>query len=275
MQDIIHNLEQRLEPIPQNKRMRLRRKKSVDNYFKSREQSEKLTADGNKMLYAHNLIIFRNLEEVLRQEDNRAILAETVDWLEKSAEKITSTELEFSIMPEALIMMFYEVKEIVDGMLATNADKPHVLFAKNYPDGNYDVNKQTAMLGINLYLPYTCAHEYAHHVSSCSPAQMEWIRSIPHQEGFAYNVGRNALAEYAGNNSMPLLKKLIFKMDAKRMKKVSSSLNSRHRRFPNRMKFGAYGAAAFLIAEAIHGKQIYREIIRSANPAEYLINKIK
>lgn len=275
MKDIIKNLEERLEPVPKKEKIRLERKEDIGDYFRNKEQNEKLAAEENKRLYAHNLVIFRNLEEVLRQGDNRAILAEAVGWLEKSAEKIKHTKLEFSIMPEALVKMFYEIKEIVDSLLGTDVEKPYVLFAKNYPGGNYDVNKQRAILGINLYLPYTCAHEYAHHVASCSPAQMEWIGSIPHQEGFAHGVGRNALAEYADNNSMPLLKKLIFKMDAVRMEKISRLLDSRHKRFPNKLKFGAYGAAAFLIAEAIHGKSIYREIIRSASHDEYLIKKLK
>ena len=35
-----------------------------------------------------------------------------------------------------------------------------------------------------------------------------------------------------------------------------------------------YGIAAFLVAEAKHGKSIYREIIKSHEPAEYLIKRL-
>lgn len=272
---IMANLEEILKPVPKKERQALRRKKSLDNYFKRRAQNySAYEKEEDEWREADELSCFRGIGELLRLPENRKALREARNYFKANTKNIPEKEIDLSITLESLVTLFGEMKGIVDGMLGIECEKPLIQFIYNSPASWYFMNKKLALIGINRLLPNNCAHEYAHHVTSYSKAQAKWIKSRLMEEGFAHGIGRNASTIYASNHDMPLLAHMAFDDYTLRIARAESTLKNQPM-FPDKQDITVYGIAAFLVAEAKHGKSIYREIIKSHEPAEYLLKKLK
>jgi len=275
------NLEERLKPIPKNKRNFLKRSKALEKYIRNYKEDDNFRYDEWQRVKANTIILYSALIESLSSNEN-------TECIEDIANYFNSKKKEKKIIDNKPFLKhgscwLDEMAEIVKGILGIETDRPPVFENKHlifrHP-GVYNVNrKEITLYNINPYfVPEIVAHEYIHHTQYAFKYSMKWKNNNILPEGMAYPLGNAAAMEYASESGNLIA-----------VKTGSSSLSNglmqtiklikegeRHRKTCMERNVEFYpGIAAFLVAEAKHGKKIYREIIKSPQPAEYLIRKLK
>jgi len=275
MKNIIQNLEERLKPVPKNRRLMLKRAQKLDQKLRACIKCPLYEEEEMERNYAMSLNMHACIEELLLEKRNMDVFYGTREFIYKEAQNMINEENLQTIIAEEII-------EIVQGMIGVTAEKPGIIQDKSLHRGaKYIVLKQEICIGTNFKfgeLPEAIAHEYAHHIELSSRAQMQWMRYIALMEGFAYMAGINAAKEYSHRKKTQAPRWFALRHAADILHTAESFLEMKNAMCaykPDRNRFINYGITAFLVAEAKHGKSIYREIIRSAEPAEYLIKKLK
>ena len=153
---IMANLEEILKPVPKKERQALRRKKSLDNYFKRRAQNysayEKRKTNGARLM---NCPASGALESFLRLPENRKALREARNYFKANTKNIPEKEIDLSITLESLVTLFGEMKGIVDGMLGIECEKPLIQFIYNSPASWYFMNKNWRSLALTGFCRIT------------------------------------------------------------------------------------------------------------------------
>lgn len=277
---IMANLEERLEPVPKNKRTALKMSKGIYRWEKHIKESEIFLKDEKNRLDAYVIGFYSALLDMLSTAENREVMAEAKMYFNsKKHERSVKSNKDFS---RGLSWWLSEMAEITEGMLGVKAEKPLIVHNPKgnvFQAGSYLPASNAIIINGNLryVLPDIVAHEYLHHIQYSLKNQMKWAMDYILKEGMAYGFGISASFEYAsrtGNKichaessmwaSFYLASAISLLDEDKQKRKTCRERDVEH--YP--------GIAAFLTAEAKHGKSIYREIIRSANPAEYLIKRL-
>ncbi|MDD4878424.1 MAG: hypothetical protein PHO02_05315 [Candidatus Nanoarchaeia archaeon] len=278
---ITANLEERIKPIPKEKRIFLKRSKALEKYISDYKEDDNFRYNEWQHIKANTILLYSALIESLSSNENTECIEEMAHYFnsKKRENRIIDNKPFLRRGPE----WFDEMSEIVKGMLGIETDRPpvfenrHLVF--RHP-GKYDADKKEITLhNINPYfVPEVVAHEYIHHAQYAFKYSMSWKYNKVLLEGMAYPLGNASAREYAfesGNLialrtgssylSEGLMQTIKLIKEGERHRKTCMERNVEH--YP--------GIAAFLVAEAKHGKKIYREIIKSPQPAEYLIKKLK
>lgn len=279
---ITANLEERLKPIPKKERIPIRRGKAYERWYNHLKSSKVFLEEEKNRLDAYAISFYSALLDLLSTFENRQIMQETKDYfLKKKNEKIVKGNYDFNL---GCSWWLSKMAKIVDGMLGVSPEIPDII---HNPKGNIfayagnylPIPKQIEINGILRYsLPDIVSHEYVHHIQYSLRNHRKWTRDYILKEGMAYSLGRAASFEYASNTGNMAcyaesstwasfyLSTAIGLLDEDEQKRKTCRERD--------VEFYP-GIAAFLVAEARHGKRIYREIISSPQPAEYLIKKLK
>ena len=278
---IIANLEERLEPIPKNKRIFLKRSRALEKYIRDYKENDNYRYNEWQRIKANTIILYSALIEALSSNENK-------ECIEDIAHYFNSKKREKQIIDNKPFLRrgscwLDEMAEIVKGILGIEIDSTPVFENKHlifrHP-AKYNANrKEITLYNVNPYLfPEVVSHEYIHHIQYALRYSMQWKTNNVLLEGMAHPLGNAAAREYASESGNLIA-----------VKTGSSSLSNglmqtirlikegeRHRQTCMEREVEHYpGIAAFLIAEAKQGKKIYREIISSPQPIEYLIKKLK
>lgn len=278
---IIANLEERIKPIPKNKRNFLKRSKALEKYLNDYKTDEHFRYDEWQRVKANTIILYSALIESLSSNENTKCIEDISHYFnsKKKEKKIIDNKPFLRRGPQ----WFDEMAEIVKGMLGIETDRPPVFENKHlifrHP-AVYNVNrKEITLHNINPYfVPEVVAHEYIHHTEHAFRYQMKWAKSIILTEGMAYPLGNAAAREYASasGNLVAVRTGSMYISDGLMQTIKLIKEGERHRKTCMERNVEFYpGIVAFLVAEAKHGKKIYREIIKSPEPAEYLLKKLK
>lgn len=274
---IITNLENKIEPVSKEER----------EYFEIPQEFEKwLFPKGEYELNGiylgqnkENLQAYEKLIDILREKEKIAIIYDILKHMESKdvPDEISTPDL-IANYPTHLDYWLSSIAEEVDGMLGCTAEFPEIYLDKNIIGGTAIYHSKTRRIGIasgigGSSVAFNAGHEYCHHMQDHSKAPLPWFLCKTISEGFADNVGMNATRIYAEKSGNLIVQSAAQNRLWQDIKYFCLRLEKEGEPYGDD-KFYAVGGTAFLVAEAMHGKTIYREIIRSAEPAEYLIKKL-
>ena len=278
---IITNLEERLEPIPKNKRIFLKRSKALEKYIRDYKEDDNFRYNEWQHIKSNTIILYSALIEALSSNENR-------EYIEEIANYFNSKKHEKQIIDNKPFLRHSscwldEMAEIVKGMLGIETDRPPVFENKHlifrHP-AKYNANRKEITLYnvIPYFVPEVVSHEYIHHIQYALRYSMQWKTNTVLMEGMAYPLGNAAAREYASESgNLIAIKTGSSYLSEGLMQTIKLTREGeKHRKTCMERDVEFYpGIAAFLVAEAKHGKKIYREIISSPQPAEYLLKKLK
>lgn len=278
---IIANLEEKLKPIPKNKRIYLKRSKVLEKYMQDYKEDDNFRYGEWQRVKADIIILYSALIETLSSNENMECIEELINYF--NAQKHEKKIIDNKQFLRRGSCWLDEMAEIVKGMLGIETDRPavfenrHLVF--RHP-AVYNANrKEIRLYNIGSYfVPEVVAHEYIHHAQHAFKYQMKWARNQILTEGMAYPLGNASAREYASESGNLIAARTgsIYLSEGLNQTMKLIKEDEKHRKICCERDVEHYpGIAAFLVAEARHGKKIFREIIKSPEPAEYLLKKIK
>lgn len=272
---IIANIEGILEPVPKAKRTMLR----INAIFQQRYASLKKdkTDEWEELCAgkgAANIETAREIVDALNRRENIEVATE----LRRYFSGLTiGKEAMQPVKNSGLVRMLWAAREHMEGFLGCSASEAGIRFKPDISSSYSPEKAEICIVGIPFSsdrnrILFDIYHEYSHHLEFCTQIPEVWMRQVIIAEGFADCAGMSGAAYGAAN-----IENRIRHMVHRRLEDF--------REFYAESRFESYtsfrsisyiiGTASFLIAEAKHGKKIYREIIKSPEPAEYLLKKLK
>ncbi|MDI6737263.1 MAG: hypothetical protein QME12_01980 [Nanoarchaeota archaeon] len=280
---IIANLEGILEPVPKENRIILKINPAFQQWYafikkeKPPEYDELLERNNRE-----NVETVNELVAALNRRENIEIATELRRYYNSAY--ACRKEAVRLIRDSALVQMLGIIKEDMDGFLGCSTGEVKISCECDLNSSYSPEKAEIRIAGISLpadpgknRIPCDISHEYCHHMQFSTNLPTLWIKQAVISEGFANCAGR-AGAELYGQIKKNTKIKSRIRYTLYRQLEDFRELYVDH-------NFEGYtsladicytiGTTAFLVAEARRGKSIYREIIRSANPAEYLIRKLR
>lgn len=276
---IIANLESRIEPVSKEKRMQLSISPKFQQWYAAITK-DPAAWDG---IYAgksrENTEAARELVAALNRRANIEVATELRRYF--STSYAISEEAMHPVVDSDLVQMLEPIREQMDRFFGCSTSEVGIrlecAFNSSYSPEKPEIRiSRIPLSGDRNRIRFAIFHEYCHHVEFCTCTPKLWIKQMVVGEGLADCAGMAGAILYGAANNNQEIENRIRQMFHRRLEGF--------REFYAENRFESYttfrdisytiGTTAFLVAEAIHGKEIYREIIRSANPAEYLIKKL-
>ncbi|MBU2638768.1 MAG: hypothetical protein KJ955_07380 [Nanoarchaeota archaeon] len=168
----------------------------------------------------------------------------------------------------------------VDDLLGCKTMLPKIAYADSKAEGIYEQFKGSIIIAKRnetAALPFLVAHEYSHHVEYCTKEPLKWLYNRPLAEGCGNGCAAITALDEGTENADRAACAYVYSslIEATGNYIALRETGIRQGNEGQRLADTAVGTTAFLLAEKMHGRGVYREIIMSNKPEKVLLKMLE